>query len=146
VEPTTDDFVRSTELIGLAVLALELEDVEAAAWLHPQLVPLAGEVSFNSLTSQGPISAYAGKLASLLGDTVRAERFLLDALTTAEAFGWQYHRATTLLALAQNRFRAEGRLDDEGLSWLTTAEDLCDAHGIAGWTKRAAGLRARLPA
>lgn len=146
VEPTTDDFVRSTELIGLAVLALELEDVEAAEWLHPQVVPLAEEISFNSLTSQGPIAAYAGKLASLLGDTAQAERFLLEALATTEAFGWQYHRATTLLALAQNRFRAEGRLDDEGLSWLTTAEDLCDAHGIAGWTKRAAGLRARLPA
>jgi len=146
VEPTTDDFVRSTELIGLAVLALELEDVEAAEWLNPQVVPLANEVSFNSVTSQGPIAAYAGKLASLVGDTARAERLLLDALATAEAFGWQYHRATTLVALAQNRFRADGRLDDEGMAWLTAAEDLCDAHGIVSWAKRAAGLRARVPA
>ena len=143
-EPTTDDFVRSTELIGLAVLALELGDVEAAAWLHPQLVPLAGEVSFNSVTSQGPIAAYAGKLASLLGDTAPAERFLLGALATAEAFGWEYHRATTLLALAQNRFRADGHLDDEGEAWLAAAEALCDAHGIASWAQRAAGLRASI--
>jgi DNA-binding SARP family transcriptional activator len=146
VEPTADDFVRSTELIGFAVLALELDDVAAAEWLHPQVVPLAGEVSFNSITSQGPIAAYAGKLASLVGDTAQAERFLLAALATAEAFGWQYHRATTLLALAQNRFRAAGRLDDEGMAWLAAAEELCGAHGIVGWAKRAAGLRGRLPA
>lgn len=109
-------------------------------------MPLANEVSFNSVTSQGPIAAYAGKLTSLVGDTARAERFLLDALAKAEAFGWQYHRATTLVALAQNRFRADGRLEDEGLAWLTAAEDLCDAHGIVSWAKRAAGLRALVPA
>ncbi len=146
VEPTADDFVRSTELIGFAVLALELEDVEAAEWLHPQVVPLADEVSFNSVTSQGPIAAYAGKLASLVGDTAQAERYLLDALATAEAFGWQYHRATTLVALAQNRYRADGRLDEEADAWLTAAEALCEVHGIAGWAKRAAGLRVRAAA
>jgi hypothetical protein len=81
-----------------------------------------------------------------VGDTAQAERHLLDALATAEAFGWQYHRATTLVALAQNRFRADGRLDDEGMAWLAAAEELCDAHGIVGWAKRAAGLRERLPA
>jgi hypothetical protein len=146
VEPTADDFIRSTELIGFAVLALELEDVEAAQWLHPQIVPFTDEVSFNSMTSQGPISAYAGKLATLLGDTAQAEHFLRDALATAEAFGWQYHRATTLIALAQNRFHAKGRLDDEGKEWLATAEALCNAHGIVVWAKRAAELRARVPA
>ena len=146
VEPIADDFVRSTELIGFAVLALELDDVEAANWLQPEIVPLANEVSFNSVTSQGPIAAYAGKLASLLGDTAQAEQFLREALATADAFGWEYHRATTLLALAQNRIRASGHLDDEGEAWLAAAEDLCDTHGIASWAKRAAGLRARLSA
>ena len=128
------------------MLALELEDVEAAAWLYPEVLPLAGEVSFNSLTSQGPIAAYAGKLASLLGDTAQAERLLLDALAVTEAFGWQYHRATTLLALAQNRYRALGGLDDEGEAWLTAAGELCEAHGIVTWANRAAELRAGLPA
>ncbi len=140
-DATPDDFLRSTELLGYAVLALEVEDVEAAAWLYPELVPLAGEVSFNSMTSQGPIAAYAGKLASLLGQTDDAESFLLDALATTVRFEWHYHRATTLLALAQNRFRADGRLDDEARAWLTTAERLCAAHGIAVWAKRAATFR-----
>ncbi len=141
IELTTDDFLRSTELVGFVVLALELDDVEAAEWLYPQIVPLADEVSFNSMTSQGPIAAYAGKLASLMGDTTQAEQFLLDALATAEDFEWHYHRATTFIALAQNRFRTLGRLDDVGNEWLTAAENLCDVYGIASWAKRAVRLR-----
>ena len=69
-----------------------------------------------------------------------AERFLLDALATTEAFGWQYHRATTLIALADNRLRASGDLDAEGEAWLATAEQLCETHGIASWGRRAAGI------
>ncbi len=138
---SSDDFIRSTELLGFAVLALELEDLEAAEWLYREVLPLAGEVSFNALTSQGPIAAYAGRLASVLGYTDDAERFLLDALAVTEAFGWQYHRATTLLALAQNRYRADGFIDDEGMTWLAKAGELCDAHGITVWGKRAERLR-----
>jgi hypothetical protein len=141
-----NDFIRSTSLIGYAVLTLDLEDVDAAAVLYPEIAQLAGEVSFSGVTSQGPISAYAGKLATLLGRHDEAEHFLLDALATAEVFGWQYHRATTLLALADNRMRARGDLDPEGLAWLTASEQLCETHGIASWAKRANALRARLPA
>ena len=137
-----DDFLRSTVLLGYAVLALELDDAEAGAWLYPEIVPFVDEVSFNGLTSHGPIAAYAGKLASLLGHTADAERFLLNALTVTEAFQWQYHRATTLFALAQNQFRADGILDERGRDWLVTAEQLCEIHGIAQWAKRAASLRA----
>ena len=112
--------------------------------MYPQIVPMAGEVSFNGVTSQGPISAYVGKLSFLLGHYDDAERYLLDALATAEAFGWTYHRATTLIGLARNRHRAEGALDDEGEHWLATAEDLCTTHGINSWTKRTQALRAQL--
>lgn len=100
VDRTPIDFLRSTELLALVVIALELHDLEAAAWLFPQVLPLAGEVSFNSLTSHGPIAAYVGKPASLLGRFDEAETFLRDALATTESFGWEYHRATTLLALS----------------------------------------------
>ena len=141
-----NDFVRSTSLIGYAVLALDLEDVEAAAALHPEIAGLAGEVSFSGVTSQGPIAAYAGKLAMLLGAHDDAEEFLLGALATTESFGWQYHRATTLLALADNRMRDRGELDPEGVAWLTASEQLCGTHGIASWAARAGALRARLPA
>ena len=144
--PTTpDDFLRSTELLGYAVLALELEDAVAAGWLLPQVVDLSGEVSFNSMTSHGPISAYVGKLASLLGDVQTAERYLLDALEVDAAFGWVYHRATTLIALAENRIRADGRLDAEGGAWLDEADELCRRYGIAGWARRVDRLRASAP-
>ena len=49
-----------TSVIAYVILALELDDREAAADLLPLLVPHATEVSFNGVTSQGPVAAYAG--------------------------------------------------------------------------------------
>jgi DNA-binding SARP family transcriptional activator len=135
------DFVRSTTLLGYAVLALELDDPAAAASLLPAVVALAAEVSFNGVTSQGPIAAYAGKLLSLLGRHDEAEAHLTDALRCAEAFDWEYHRATTLYALARNRAQALGALDDEATAWLDVSEELCAAHGLAVWSRRSAALR-----
>ncbi len=138
-----NDFMRTTSLLGYAVLALELQDMEAAQWLYPEVVPLAGEVSFNGITGQGPISGYAGKLASLLGEFEDAERLLLAALEVTESFGWVYHRASTLIALADNRLRCFGGLTDDGEEWLATAEALCANHEIGFWARRAEALRAR---
>ncbi len=63
----------------------------------------------------------AGKLASLLGRYEEAEQHVLAALEIAIAFGWNYHHATTLFALAQNRHRQNGALDDDCTRWLTDA-------------------------
>ena len=76
-----------TSTIGYTVLAIELEDLEAAAVLISIIEPFADEVAFNGSTSQGPISAYVGKLSSLLGRHDDAERHLRAALATATAFG-----------------------------------------------------------
>jgi len=146
LDAISQDSLGSTTLVAHAVLANELDDVAAAAWLLPAIEPMAGEVSFNGVTSQGPISAYVGKLASLLGRAVEAERHLLDALATTEAFGWEYHRATTLIALAQNRLRATGGLDAEGERWLVAAEERCEALGLASWATRTVALRGRISA
>lgn len=135
-----DDFMRSTTLLGYVVLTLELGDARAAALLLPEIEPLAGEVSFNGISSQGPIAAYVGKVLSLLGRHDEAEAHLLDALATAESFGWEYHRATTLLALAQNRFAAGG-FDGTAAGWLAASETRCAEYGLAVWGRRAAALR-----
>ena len=94
-----------TSVIGYAVLAIELEDADAAAQLLPDHRAVRGPCAFNGVTSQGPIAAYVGKLASLVGEHDVAEDHLRGALETATAFGWPYHRATTLFALAQARHR-----------------------------------------
>jgi DNA-binding SARP family transcriptional activator/tetratricopeptide (TPR) repeat protein len=141
LDAISQDSLGSTTLIAHAVLAIELDDVPAAEWLLPAIAPMAGEVSFNGVTSQGPVSAYVGKLASLLGRYDDAERHLLDALATTEAFGWTYHRATTLLALAQNRVRATATLDADGEGWLSTSEQLCSTYGITSWLERTDELR-----
>jgi tetratricopeptide (TPR) repeat protein len=136
------DNVWTTSVLGYAVLAIELADVDAARYLLPLIEPLADDVAFNGVTSQGPVAAYVGKLASLLAEYERAERALLTALATATAFGWVYHRATTLFALAQNRRRRDGALDATATVWLDESLDLCRAHGFRSWTAQAEALSA----
>ena len=125
-----------TNTIAYAILATELDDAEAAALLLPMLEPHANEVSWNGVTSQGPIAAYVGKLASLIGRHEEAEEHLRVALEIADAFGWQYHRATTLFALAQVRHRQLGKLDTEGQDWLDEASELCRTLGFRIWIPR----------
>ena len=127
------DNLWTTAVIGYSVLAIELEHVEAAAQLLPLILPFADEVAFNGISSQGPIAAYAGKLESLLGYHDDAEEHLRIALEIADRFGWRYHRATTLLALAQARHRRLGLLDDEARAWLGEASELCRTLGFRSW-------------
>jgi tetratricopeptide (TPR) repeat protein len=115
------DYLWMTSAIGYSVMAIDLQDVEMAAQLYPLLLPYSEEVAFSGISSQGPISAYLGKLASLLGDHHVADDYLRHALRTAEAFDWQYHRATTLVALALSQKRRTGALDDEADAWLEQA-------------------------
>jgi DNA-binding SARP family transcriptional activator len=122
-----------TSVIAYAIIAIELDDLEAAAQLLPVIEPYAAEISFNGVTSQGPVSAYVGKLASLLSRHEEAEGHLKSALATATAFGWTYHRATTLFALALARHRRLGGLDEEGRFWLSEASELCRVYGFENW-------------
>ena len=115
------DYLWMTTTIGYAVIAIDLQDAETAAQLYPILEPYAAEVAFNGATSQGPISAYLGKLASLVNEHDIADAHLRHALAVTETFGWEYHRATTLVALALSQKRRTGGLDDEADAWLDAA-------------------------
>ena len=132
VELGADNFWM-TSVIAYVIIALELDDRGAAAQLLPVIEPYASVISFNGATSQGPVSAYAGKLASLLGRHDEAESHLKAALSTTTAFGWTYHRATTLFALALAKHRRLGELNEEGRSWLSQSSELCRAHGFKNW-------------
>src|SRR5205823_586027 len=135
------DMFWMTSVIGHAVLAVELEDEDAAALLFPIIEPFAAEVACNGGTSQGPISAYLGKLASLLGRHDVADGYLRAALETAVAFGWEYHRATTLIALSQSRLRRTGALDADARTWLSEADAICKARGLRSWANQIEALR-----
>jgi DNA-binding SARP family transcriptional activator len=135
------DLFWMTTVIGYAVLAVELEQEDAAAQLFPIIEPFAGEVAFNGATSQGPISAYLGKLASLLGRHDVADCYLHAALDTAGAFGWEYHRATTLIALAKSRLRRTGALDADARAYLSEADVICSSRGLRSWASQIEALR-----
>ena len=130
-----------TTIIGYSVLAIEVEDALAAALLYPMLEPLADQVAFSGATSQGPISAYLGKLASLQDDHDLADEHLRRALLTTRAFGWRYHEAMTLVAQARLRRRRAGGLDEGALEQLAAAEAIAGECGLEIVAKQAAIVR-----
>ena len=67
--------------------------------------------------------------------------FDVSALGTATAFGWEYHRATTLIALAQSRLRRTGELDADARAWLDEADAICTERGLRSWAKQIEAVR-----
>jgi tetratricopeptide (TPR) repeat protein len=135
------DWPWMTSVIGYAVLAIELEHVGAAAALRPIIEPFADQVAFTGGTSQGHVGAYVGKLASLLGDHDAADAHLRQSLEVNAAFGWKYHEATTLVALAVSQHRRTGTLDVEGAAWLDRASAIAKERGLGIVTTQVDRLR-----
>ena len=117
-----------TSMLGYATLAIELEDLDAAAHLLAIIEPYAGQIA----TNLGPAAAYAGRLASLLGRHDVADQHLLAAFEIVDAFDWDYHRAAILMARAAARHRSFGQIDDTARAWLETAAGICVARGLPG--------------
>ena len=134
-----------TTVIGYAVLAIDLEDAAAAAALYPLLEPYGDQVAFNGATSQGHVGAYLGKLASLLGRHDIADAHLLRALELNRSFGWKYHEATTLVALARSQQRRTGALDERAHGWLDDATAISGDRGIRIVAAHVARLRVDVP-
>jgi hypothetical protein len=131
------DALWMTSMLGYAVLAIELEDLDAATQLLAIIEPFAGEVA----TNLGPVAIHVGRLASLLGHHNLAEQHLEHALGIADAFGWDYYRATALIALAACRRRRLGELDDLALGALGAAERICTAQGLPNLLATVAAIR-----
>ncbi len=135
------DLMWMTSMLGYAILAIELADLGAAGQLLAIIEPYSGEVA----TNLGPVAAYAGRLASLLGRHDVADQHLNAAFEIADAFDWDYHRAAILLARAAARRRSLGRLDDPASAWLATAEGICVARGLLGMLAAIGELRGDAP-
>jgi hypothetical protein len=136
------DWLWMTTVTGYAVLAVELQDVEAATQLYPILEPFAGEVAFSGVTSQGPISAYLGKLASVMSRHDDADAYLRRALDVTLAFGWRYHQATTLVALARSQQRRTGKLGTDAEQWLDEAAAIAAERRLHGVMAQVTAVRA----
>jgi DNA-binding SARP family transcriptional activator len=121
------DVMWMTSMLGYAILAIELSDLDAAAQLLAIIEPYTGEIA----TNLGPVAAYAGRLASLLGHHDLAERHLSSALEIVEQFGWDYHRASVLIVLAGCRRRRLGGLDTQARAALDQAARICAAHNLS---------------
>lgn len=114
-------------MLGYAILAIELSDLDAAGRLLAIIEPHAGEIAANL----GPVAIYAGRLASLLSRHDLAERHLSSALEIVEAFGWDYYQASVLIVLAGCRRRRLGKLDTRAHALLDEAARICAACGLS---------------
>jgi tetratricopeptide (TPR) repeat protein len=141
IENLPPDFLWITNVIGYAVLAIDLEDRAIAAELYPIIEPFGSQVAFSGATSQGYIGAYLGRLASLLGQHDLADAHLQRALEINVSFGWVYHQATTLVDLALSQRRRSGRLDAQGQAWLDDAEAIAADRGLANVIEQVAQIR-----
>ena len=131
------DLMWMTSMLGYAILAIELEDLGAAAQILAIIEPYTGEVA----TNLGPVAAHAGRLASLLGRHDAADQHLNAAFEIADAFDWDYHRAAILIARAAARRRSLGQLDDPARAWLAAAERICAVQGLPGMLAAIGELR-----
>ena len=61
------------------------------------------------------------------------------------SFGWKYHEATTLVALALSQRRRTGRLDAQGRAWLDEATSIGADRGLALVTAQAEQVRGDAP-
>ena len=127
------DNMWTTSAIGYAVLAIELHHTEAAAQLLPAHRAVRGLGRVQRRDEPGPDRRLRREARVAPRATRHAEEHLRAALEIADAFGWQYHRATTLFALAQARHLRLGRLDQEARGRLAEAEALCRAGGFQSW-------------
>jgi hypothetical protein len=109
------------------MLAVDLEDSDAASVLLGILEPHAGEVA----TNLGPVAVSVGRLAWLLGQQSRAERHFVAALGVVDAFGWDLHRATTRTTLADCQRQRLGHLDPPAQELLEDAERIAADRGLA---------------
>lgn len=98
-------------------------------------------MAFNGFTSQGYVGAYVGKLASLMGQHDTADAYLHKALEVNLEFGWRYHEATTLVALALSQKRRGRSLDEDRRAWLDRAEAISAECGMAIVDKQIAEVR-----
>ena len=135
------DYFWVTTVTGYAVLAIELEDVEAAAQLFVLLEPFGDEVTFSGASSQGHLGGYLGKLASVTGHHDVADAHLRRALEVAVAFGWRYHEATTLVALARSQLRRTGSLDPTAQGRLMRAATIAGECGLGLVVEQVDALR-----
>ena len=68
------DYTWTSACILLAAAVEFFDDTEAAAMLTEQLLPYSGQMSYNSMGTQGPIDYALAQLALVLGDTDAAHR------------------------------------------------------------------------
>jgi DNA-binding SARP family transcriptional activator len=99
------DVTWLTVMCIYAHVAVRLGERPAAATLYRLLEPWSAQIALPAFGAWGPVSLYLGRLASVLGDAVAAERHLTEAARAAIRAGapiWEAHAVSELGGAAES--------------------------------------------
>lgn len=136
----------SNWLVGVTIYAqacAELGDRDAAAALHPLLVPWVDHVAFNSATTWGLVQRHVGNLERVLGHRAEAEQALRLAAERHAAIAAPLWLARTRLDLARVLLEPGGD-SEEAAQLLEQASRTAAELGCASVQHRSRELLARV--
>lgn len=142
-----DDAVELTTLVWFARVAVHLGATDAAAHLYDRLAPWHAQVSYSGATIEGSVAHELGALATVLGRDDDAERHFAEALALHQLMDDPFHVARTQLGLAELLTRRSGpEVAARVRELIESSAMMAERQGFAGLVRRAAALRAQLPA
>ncbi len=137
-----EDLLWAYGMSTYAEVAIQLDQVEAAALLYEQLVPFDRYLTFVGTVCEGPIAHYLGGLATVLGRFEEAGRHLATAAALADAAGSPFYEART--RIEQGRLAARHGDLGEAERRLAEGRGLAARWGFAGEECRASQALAGL--
>jgi class 3 adenylate cyclase len=139
------DFTALGGIVFWSHLAGQLADRDAASQLMAKLASYDHLVSFNGVALQGPVADALGRLATVLGDHDRAERYFDIADTLSRRLDDPFFIARARLHRAEMQIQRDRPGDcDEARSNCDAVRDLARRHGFAGLERDAETVSARL--
>ncbi len=96
-----DDMGWMSGMVTYAEVAVECRDPRLAEPLFAQLRPWADQLSYNDVTTEGPVSHYLGGLATVLGRFDEAHAYFADSAALCERIGASCFGARTDLNWAR---------------------------------------------
>jgi class 3 adenylate cyclase/tetratricopeptide (TPR) repeat protein len=125
--------------------AINCADLNAAPTLYDLLSPWAEHFSAaGGLTAEGPVCLYLGGLATALGRSDEAERYLARAAELCERHAMKYFAALTSLRRAQLMLHRGDKDLDAARSLLSQASTAATTHGYGAVERQAAAALVRL--
>jgi hypothetical protein len=140
-----DDMAWMAGMVTYAEVAVECRDPRLAEPLFEQLRPWADHMSYNDVTTEGPVSHYLGGLATVLGRFDDAHAYFMTSAELCERVGARCFGARTDLNWARMLLERGERGDlDRACELLRSAHAIAVENGYGTTLRRSAKVLEQL--